>query len=542
MNIDEKRKLLKTLQTKEERVNEYIKRWTPSVIQRAAIASKAKITMVVGGNQSGKSEIGGMRTAVCSTGIIPASIEEDFPRELIRHGDYWCSALDFGGARDIIRHKLDTILPDRVIGRFSKDDKIYYLKDPVGQIGLKSEESGESKYQGVQRLGIWMDEEHTKEVFDEIFERVTTLRGWIFFTFSPIEGLTWSYEELYKKAKKIYYTENVHGIPEDIGTVHTLDEIRKLKDRKLCFRENSSDKADPNIAVYIISKYDNIHLPDEEIQNSERKYQFDPPQYQARILGRYAKITNNCAFSTDRLLKMQLKCINPIKRGRIVNGQLQLDVNGELSIYKDKKPLGQGYYVIGADIAQGTELGDYSVAQILDHKTCEQVAVWHGKVHPEKFASILIELGKYYNIAYLAPERNFHGFGVVNRIREQKYKRLFSEYDQASETINVSGACGEKKYGWETNAKTRPIMIQDLAVFISEGHIKLNDYDTLEELLTFVYDKDGKAQALKGCYDDRVMALAIALQVFQLRAVPKHEFKPHESKNLMRKNEMGYEC
>jgi len=543
MNIDEKRQLLKSLQQKEKLLKEYIRTWKPSIIQEAAICSTAKIVVVVGGNQSGKSEVGGMRIGICSTGIVPDSLKGRFPEKLLRTGNYWCSALDFGGARDIIRFKLDTILPPRLVERYAKDDKIYYLKGELGQIGLKSEESGESKYQGVQRLGVWMDEEHTKKVFDEIYERTTTLKGWIFFTFSPIEGLTWSYDELFKKAKKVFFTKNIHGIKEDIGIVHTIEELKLLRDRELQCRENPSDTADPNIEVFIISKYDNTLLEDSavEIQGSERKLQLDIPQYQARILGKYAKITNNCAFNVAKLLKIQAKCPAVYKRGDIVNGQFKSDPNGKLILYKEKKPKDDGYYVIGADIAQGLESGDYSVAQILDHKTCEQVAIWVGKVNPEIFASILLDLGKFFNTAILAPERNFHGYGVVSRIRSQKYKRLFSEYDQIQETINPDGATGEKKYGWDTNAKTRPLMIQELAQFISEGHIILNDFETVDELLTFIYDRDGKAQALKGCHDDRVMALAIALQARQLKPIPR--VFPNQLGNIKSKdNEMGYPC
>jgi len=537
MDLEKKRQLLKALEQKEKLQSEYLRNWKGSLIQEAAICSTAKIVMVSGGNQSGKSESGGVRIGICSTGIIPKSLEDKFPKQLIRHGDYWCSALDYAGARDIIKEKLDVVIPSRLVNRYSKEDKIYYLNNELGRIGLKSEESGRGKYQGVQRLGVWPDEEHTKEVWDELFERVTRLRGFLFFTFSPIEGLTWSYDELYKKAGKIVFTKNKHGIKEEVGVVHTPEEIEKLRDRELQCEVREGDKYNPNIEVYIISKYDNPYLHTEEIINSEQKYKDDPAQYQSRILGRYAKITNNCAFNQNALLKMQSKCPSTYLTGDIVRGQFQLDPKGNLKIFKQKQ-LGR-HYVIGADIAQGTDNGDFSCAQILDHKTCEQVAIWHGKVHPEKFASILIELGKYFNTAILAPERNFHGFGVVNRIRDQKYKRLFSEYDQTQQTVNVGGAGGTKKYGWETTAKTRPILVQDLATFISQEHIIINDAETIDECLTFVYDKENKAQAMKGCFDDRVMALGIALQVFQLKSIPRIEIHT-PTKNTT--DSFGYPC
>lgn len=514
LNSEQKLELLKLLDAKIARQEEVLLNSKYSLIQEAALCSKAKIVIVVGGNQSGKSHTGATRVAICATGIIPDSLKDKFPEQLVRHGDYWCSALDYGGARDIIRNKLDKILPNRVIDRYSKDDKIYYLKDNMGQIGLKSEESRRGKYQGVQRLGVWMDEEHTKPVYDEIFERVTTLKGFIFFTFSPIEGLTWSYNELYIKAKRIYYTKNKHGISEEVGAVHSLEEIAKMKDRQLIIQENQGDHLDPNIEVYIISKYDNEHMPDEEIQNSERKYVNDPAAYQARVLGRYSRLSNKNVFDKTVLMKMQSKVSTKFIRGSIVNGQFKENVGGNLTIFdKDlKKPT--GCYVIGADIAAGDETGDYSCAQVINRRTCEQVAVWHGHCSPEEFASILYNMGTFFNNAYIAPERNFHGYGVVNALREKKYLRLYYDKDRGQRAIKNS-VSGNKLYGWLTDARTKPIMIQTLASYLRDGRIRINDVYTVDELLTYVYDQDGHTNAMGGCFDDRVIALAIALQVYE---------------------------
>jgi hypothetical protein len=85
--------------------------------------------------------------------------------------------------------------------------------------------------------------------------------------------------------------------------------------------------------------------------------------------------------------------------------------------------------------------------------------------------------------------------------------------------LKADSKSGVKKYGWDTNNKTKPIMIQTLAAFISDNHIQINDPNTIDELITFVYDKDGHTGAMGGCYDDRVMALAIALQLFKLTPI-----------------------
>lgn len=536
---EEKIDLLKLLDEKDRIAGDKLVNFVPSLIQEAALCSRAKIIIVLGGNQSGKSEVGGMRVSICSTGIVPKVLQGKFPEHLLRHGAYWCSALDYGGARDIIKFKLDDILNGK-LDHYSKEDKIYTLKNNWGTIGLKSEESRRGKYQGVQRYGVWMDEEHTKDVYDEIFERVTTLQGFIFFTFSPVEGLTWSYDNLYKRAKKVHYTKNVHGIPEEVGILHTLEEVAKLKDRKLIIQENNEEFADPNIEVFIISKYDNSYLADVEIQNSERKYLDDPSQYQSRVLGRYSRISNRNVFDKEALFKLQSRVPSKCKKGNIINGQFKENLRGNLTIFTEKLKKDNGCYIVGADVAEGLESGDFSCAVVLDRRTCEQVAIWHGHCPPEEFGRILLDIGVFFNHAFIAPERNFHGFGVVNYLRDKKYRRLYYDRDRGAEAIKRNHT-GQKTYGWETNARTKPILVQTLASFIRDKHIRINDMNTIDELTTYIYNKDGQTGAMGGCFDDRVIALGIALQLFLNTPITTNmqDEKTYHS-NAEIDNSMGY--
>ncbi len=45
---------------------------------------------------------------------------------------------------------------------------------------------------------------------------------------------------------------------------------------------------------------------------------------------------------------------------------------------------------------------------------------------------------------------------------------------------------------------------------------------------------------MKGCYDDRVMALGIALQVFQRKSIPK--FEQHRPTDSTKTDSLGYPC
>lgn len=524
LTTEQKVELLKLLDAKKlSDSDRMLQDFDPSLIQDAYICCMAKIALLIGANRSGKSEVGAVDTLISATGIVPDKLKEHYPAEKIRLNTipknqiYWVSSLDFPSSRDITQAKITKFCPKRMYNGFNKEDKKLFLKTE-NVIGFKSADSGREKYQGVSCPHFWGDEEHPEDIYDESYMRTTDCSGRLRLTFTPVEGLTWAYQKLYKKAKYYYHTVNIHGIPEEVGYVHKQDEIHLLKERKLVVVPNTDPDADEDIVVFQMSIYDNKYLPDAEIWRAEKKYKEDPAQYNARILGRFTKLTGRNVFDIATLLKMQGQVATKFHQGEIVNGQFKKGSRGRLVIFTEKIKKDNGVYVIGADVAEGLEEGDYSSACVLDRRTCEEVARWHGHVSPDEFASILYDIGTFYNKAYLAPERNFHGYGVVAALREKRYLRLYYDKDRAQEVIRNSST-GRKTYGWETNAKTKPIMIQTLANYIREKHIKINDINTIDELITYVYGKDGQTGAMGGCFDDRVVSLAIALQLYELTPI-----------------------
>ena len=80
-------------------------------------------------------------------------------------------------------------------------------------------------------------------------------------------------------------------------------------------------------------------------------------------------------------------------------------------------------------------------------------------------------------------------------------------YSKLNETIT-------QKIGWNTNVRTKPLMINMLVAYIREMWLGL-PWDTLiSECFTYVKGDDGvTTNAQTGCHDDTVMALAICLQL-----------------------------
>jgi len=185
-------------------------------------------------------------------------------------------------------------------------------------------------------------------------------------------------------------------------------------------------------------------------------------------------------------------------------------------------------YCIGADVAEGLEKRDWSSAHVIDRIKFELVAEWHGHPTPAEFAVVLDMLGRYYgepelhDSAFMGVEANNHGHAVIQELLTHlKYTNLYFQ-----EKFNEKGASIGKKAGWTTTTKTKPLMIDHLTKTITEKELVGLSPATCNELLRFV-QVDGKLGAAGSGHDDRVMSLAIALQMHAAAPAPTlHKPKP----------------
>lgn len=208
-------------------------------------------------------------------------------------------------------------------------------------------------------------------------------------------------------------------------------------------------------------------------------------------------------FNPDQLQELIKVAPQPVERRSLEAGTFVPHPRGELLVYKKHDPL-QRYY-IGADVAVGLKGRDYSVAHVLDMQK-RRVAMWRGHVHPDRYADILYALGVYYNEARIAVENNNHGIVTAVRLgRELAYPDTY--------TSVTEGRLDEQHtftIGFNTNVKTKPMIIDALRASMRENEIEYLDEVTLREMLSFVVTESGKMEAAAGTHDDCVMALAIA--------------------------------
>ena len=206
----------------------------------------------------------------------------------------------------------------------------------------------------------------------------------------------------------------------------------------------------------------------------------------------------------------------PFKRGDLVSGRLVDNSRGSVRIFKSANEGTR--YAIGADVAEGLESGDYSTMTVLD-KNFEQVASYHGHTHPDLFGADMIKMGMLYNEAILAPEVNNHGLTTLTHLTNKNYKFIYMRqvFDERTKEYTA-------KAGWQTNIKTKILMLDEFVAAYREGTIKINDVELLQEMATLTLNPDGSVD-LNG--KDRVVSFCIALQT--VKQLPANTLGAFES-------------
>jgi hypothetical protein len=213
-------------------------------------------------------------------------------------------------------------------------------------------------------------------------------------------------------------------------------------------------------------------------------------------------------FNLQQLTDMMADAVSPVTKMNLVGETWEKGARGELTCYFPHDP-GETYY-IGADVAMGIKSGDYSVAQVLNSRK-EQVATYRAHVHPDHFATVLYHLGMLYNEAKIIVESNNHGILTCNRLgKDLAYPNFYTEesHDKLTDTFTV-------KLGFNTNTRTKPLIIDQLRGDMREGKVILHDKPTIREMMTFVVNENGQMVAETGSHDDTVMSLALVNHIHE---------------------------
>lgn len=219
-------------------------------------------------------------------------------------------------------------------------------------------------------------------------------------------------------------------------------------------------------------------------------------------------ISTGCnVFDTNRIAKLlKNKFKEPLKEERLtIRNELRNWVrNGSLKIWQ--MPRAGMRYWIGVDVSEGVGL-DSSTMFVMDRDGNNVCTFKNNKIKPYEFADICNWIGKMYGKAHLVIEKASGGHSVIERLRyTHKYTNLakYKTYDEYNKI--------QWKWGFDTNAKTKGIAVNDAREWFDKGLIKINDKELLNEMKVFVINENGQMGAIDGAHDDLVSAMWLAIQ------------------------------
>ncbi len=171
---------------------------------------------------------------------------------------------------------------------------------------------------------------------------------------------------------------------------------------------------------------------------------------------------------------------------------------------------GKTHYVLAADTSAGAPTGSFSAAVVVDDywRVC---ATFQGRLEPLAFAGILEKMGKWYNIAQIAVERNFTGYAVLAVLAgghtesgsktSTHYPNIYHQHDFLTGKVTPN-------LGWWTSEQTKEHMrtaLRDKLAFL-----KVWDINLVRQIRGYRYIK---MKPTAQTFDDMAMALQIACAV-----------------------------
>ena len=226
------------------------------------------------------------------------------------------------------------------------------------------------------------------------------------------------------------------------------------------------------------------------------------------------------ANTSDQQFKVEFECeflgsvdtlISVAKlRNLVFDDPIQNNGKG-LVVYEEPKK--ESNYIITVDTARGID-HDYSAFVVFDitqfpYKTVARYK--NNEIKPMLFPSIILDMAKAYNEAYVLVEVNDIGDQVATILQyDLEYENMLmcSMRGRAGQIVG-SGFSGKKtQMGVRMTAAVKKTGCSNLKALVEEDKLVTSDYDIIAELTTFIQKKQSW-EAEDGCHDDLAMCLVI---------------------------------
>jgi hypothetical protein len=174
-------------------------------------------------------------------------------------------------------------------------------------------------------------------------------------------------------------------------------------------------------------------------------------------------------------------------------------------------------YICGVDVSRG-DGEDASTIVIIDVTTMEQVMEYQAKTPPDLLAQVVEEYALMYNAHTVVDVTGGMGVSTVLKLIEFDFKLLHYDTPRSKVLSSKNRLAhykkdGDKMPGFNVGSARIP-MISHLEEMIRTDQVKIRSRRLTSEFKTFVY-KNGRPDHMTGYHDDLIMALGMALWIYQ---------------------------
>jgi len=185
--------------------------------------------------------------------------------------------------------------------------------------------------------------------------------------------------------------------------------------------------------------------------------------------------------------------------------------NKGLDIYQE--PIEERNYIITVDVARGVE-SDYSAFVIFDITEFPWRVVGkyrNNQIKPMLFPSIIEDVAKAYNKAYVLVEINDIGEQVANILHfdlEYDHILMCAMRGRAGQIVGQGFSGNKSQLGLKMSKTVKKVGCSNLKTLVEDDKLIFSDYDIISELTTFI-QKNQSFEAEEGANDDLSMCLVI---------------------------------
>ncbi len=200
----------------------HTKRTSQRKAAQAVLRSDLHVGIVLGGNRSGKTEVGAMLCVAFALGRDHPAVRAwarrnhlDISRIQPGPGLVCASALTNEDSIRVQRKKVKKYLPAGCKWSGEQGSPASVRLPGGGAIIFKSNDQGARAFQGADWHFLWLDEEHQEPIFNEGRMRLADHAGHCVFTMTPLKGKTWVHKRFVKspEANTATYTLNSRDNP-----------------------------------------------------------------------------------------------------------------------------------------------------------------------------------------------------------------------------------------------------------------------------------------------------------------------------------------